>query len=293
MRIPLATPLKTRTGDTSKDARLKNAYAEVKGEQSVVRHRPSARGGVEVGTGTAQGGIGLNINGTDTFIGFWGDTLTSYTGSGTSWASGTSYSIGDKVSYGWVDYWALTDHSGSTPPSSDWSTSYVPAVPFAGTYATLLYGTSNLEYNRSNITKSSGKWYWEVTITADDSGQSDLHSVGFKSSLLGTTGVIFRWDSYPLGIVGTKLDGTIGGVASGVAPPIIGETLGISFDAALSNITVHFPDGNDVSVNLNSSYGNHYAQFELLSGANGTVNFGASAFVYAVPSGYNSGLYTL
>ena len=40
MRIPLPTQLKTRVGNISKDARLKNSYTEIRGESGVVRKRP-------------------------------------------------------------------------------------------------------------------------------------------------------------------------------------------------------------------------------------------------------------
>lgn len=137
MRIPLSTNLKTRTGAPDKDARLKNAYVESKGPvndpnnppQTMVRKRPIAQGGIAVGTGTAQGMIGFNIGSTPYIIGVWGDTLTNYTGGGTNWNGGTSYVTGDHVSYGFKDYWATTDHSGSQPPSANWSSVYVPSVP--------------------------------------------------------------------------------------------------------------------------------------------------------------------
>jgi len=175
-RIPLSTDLKTRTGAPDKDARLKNCYVEVRGESSAVRRRPSAQGGVAVGSGTAQGGIGFNIGGTDYFIGVWGDTITPYTGGGTTWDSGASYSIGDHVSVGFVDYWALTDNTNSQPPSADWNEGYVPPIPAIG-YATLDATTPYLTISGNNVSdpsdnsssvissigKSSGKWYWEVT----------------------------------------------------------------------------------------------------------------------------------
>lgn len=132
MRYPLSTTLKTRTGvPEGKDARLKNAYVEVRGEQSVVRKRPQAQGGVPVGTGTAQGGIGLTVGGVDYIYTVNGDVgaLDTLATAGTTWNSGTSYVIGDHESYNFVDYWALTDHSNSQPPSADWSTSYVSEVP--------------------------------------------------------------------------------------------------------------------------------------------------------------------
>lgn len=106
MRIPLATTIKTRTGvPAGKDARLVNSYAEVKGEQSVVRKRPCCRGGVSVGTGTAQGGIGFTLNGTDylyTFNGDTGalDTLASIASTLTNignWSASTSYLIGEYI----------------------------------------------------------------------------------------------------------------------------------------------------------------------------------------------------
>ncbi len=60
MRIPLATDYKARTGNPDKDARLKNSYVEVKGEQSVVRKRPAITFNATIGSGTAQGGIAVN-----------------------------------------------------------------------------------------------------------------------------------------------------------------------------------------------------------------------------------------
>lgn len=54
MRFPLATQLKTRSGDLTKDARMKNALAEIKGDQSVARKRPGFADLGLVGTGVAQ-----------------------------------------------------------------------------------------------------------------------------------------------------------------------------------------------------------------------------------------------
>jgi len=99
MRIPIASDLKTRTGAPDKDARLKNSYVEIKGEQPIVRKRPSGQGGIPIGLGIAQGGIGLVIGGVPTIIAVWDDTLIPYTGGSTNWNSGISYIIGDSV---WV-----------------------------------------------------------------------------------------------------------------------------------------------------------------------------------------------
>lgn len=147
MRIPLATSIKTRTGVPDKDARLKNAYVEGKGDpqspdyQSVVRKRPQAQGGIVTGSGIAQGGIGFSIAGVPYFIGVFGDAAngsaltggsTAITPSGasvgTNWAAGTGYAAGQMVSVDFVDYWAINDNTGSQPPSSHWSRSFVPAI---------------------------------------------------------------------------------------------------------------------------------------------------------------------
>jgi hypothetical protein len=123
MRIPLPTDLKTRTGAPDKDARQKNSYVETKGEGAIVRKRPSAQGGIPIGTGVAQGGIGLNINGTPYFIGFWADTMQPYTGGGTSWNAAVSYLMGDYASVDFEDYWAIDTNPSSLnqndPPQSD------------------------------------------------------------------------------------------------------------------------------------------------------------------------------
>lgn len=74
-RIHLPTNLKTRTGvPEGKDARIKNGYVEVKGEQKVVRKRPSAHEGIPIGTGTAQGGIAISEGGTSYIYTVNGDT---------------------------------------------------------------------------------------------------------------------------------------------------------------------------------------------------------------------------
>lgn len=149
-RIQLATDLKTRTGVPDKDARLKNAYVEGRGDpqspdyQTIVRKRPIAQGGVAVGTGTAQGGIGFNIGSTPYFIGFWSDTLVNYTGGGTTWNSGAGYVVGDHVTENFVDYWANNDNTNSQPPNSNWSTSFVPSII---RYSVAAAPAGNLSYN--------------------------------------------------------------------------------------------------------------------------------------------------
>jgi len=318
MRLPLSTSLKTRTGaPEGKDARLKNAYVEVRGEQSVVRKRPQAQGGVAVGSGTAQGGIGLVINGTPSFIGFWGDTLTNYTGGGTTWAVGTSYSIGDHISYNFVDYWALTDHSGSTPPSANWSRSYVPAVPRI--YATwnpadcsiyTILSNGNLTATqvnylgtgvRSTIGKSSGKWYWECTVIYCDAGQTLGIFIGvatFSSNISSFVGFDSNGWSYHENSTefGTPYKWNSGVSTSYGTVFTVGDVIGVALDMDAGTLEF-YKNGVSQGVAFTGITGTIFAALAMagLSPINPTkvtANFGASAFAYSVPSGYNSGLYT-
>lgn len=269
MKIQLATPLKARVGNTSKDARLKNAYAEVRGKQSVVRHRPSARGGVAVGSGVAQGGYGLVL--------FWADTPYVISEStGTSWNSGTSYSVGDHVSVGFVDYWAINDNTNSEPPSADWSDDYVPAEPvpayatWGNTLEMVLSGgdliatqTDSTENTSvvSTIGKSTGKWYWEISVT----------DTTFFGVMIGDTlPPVTSWRR-------TLNVGVVGGIA-------------LDMDSGIA----YFYKNNVLDATRTGLTGTIYAMAQAYStGAVAvTANFGATAFVYAPPVGYNSGLYT-
>lgn len=122
-RISLATDVRTRAGNPDKDARMKNAYIELRGDQSAARKRPSAQGGVVIAPGVPQGGSGLVV--------FWNDTPYPLTvGIGTTWNGGTSYTAGSHVSVDFVDYWAIDDNIGFNPTISPthWSRNVQPAI---------------------------------------------------------------------------------------------------------------------------------------------------------------------
>jgi len=313
-RINLSTDLKTRTGAPDKDARLKNCYVEVRGDQSAVRRRPSVQGGVAIGSGTAQGGIGIIISGVDYIYSVNGDvgTLDTLASAGTTWNSGASYSIGDHVSVEFVDYWALTDNTNSDPTTnpSDWERGYVPEVPFSGTYATwdqsgtgsgVQLSNGNLtvslggEFVKSTISKTSGKHYWELYI---DSIQIDVEiGIGAKSSSGVDPTYTVGWTSFGEHESWKILNGNAqvygdlygAGDIVGVALDLDSGTIeyflnGVSQGVAYSNLKVLAPSDQWFAF-LDESYG---AGFNCTL----TANFGASPFAYSVPSGYNSGLYT-
>lgn len=183
-RIPLSTGLKVRTGAPSgKDARLNNAYVEVKGEQTMVRKRPGAQGGVAVGSGTAQGMIGFNIAGVDKIIGVWGDVLTNYTGGGTNWSASSWYMVGDHVSVDFVDYWSVIDSNLNNNPVSSpsiWSryviseTQKYTTSPSAGVVV-VSWGESTVTYPNAYTTTRN----WQIIRVSDSSLLSS--GSGFRS----------------------------------------------------------------------------------------------------------------
>lgn len=315
MRLPLATDLKTRTGAPDKDARLKNCYVESKGPmndpnnppQTAVRKRPSAQGGIAVGTGIAQGGInGLFV---------YGDVLYPVTQAMlTTCNNATNYSTGDHVTVNMVDFWATSNTVNTCPTGSsstaNWSTTFVSHLPShiyatwnpadSGAGITLSGGNLVVSGNgvsltsiRSTIGKSAGKWYWEITRTSGtviEAGEIGVckatdnigtyvgfNATGYAYEYSGTVGgsnkvnnnlfTIYDVSGYCLagGVVGIALDmdtGTIGFYLNGVY-------LGVAFSGLTGTFYAALTPWNDVI----------------------TTNFGASAFVYSPPAGFNSGLY--
>lgn len=94
MRLPLPTDLKTRTGAPDKDARLKNCYVEER--TNAVRKRCCAAGGIQAGTGIAQGGIAFNVGTTPYVFTVNGDVPTI---GGTDGGVLASYFLGAQTQY--------------------------------------------------------------------------------------------------------------------------------------------------------------------------------------------------
>jgi len=319
MRLNLATDLKTRTSaPEAKDARLKNCYVEVRGEQSAVRKRPIAQGGVTTLSGQAQGGIGITVGGIDYIYTVNGDiSALNVIGIGTTWLVGTTYSIGAQISHGFVNYWSLTDSNvGNTPVagSSSWSTSYVPAA--GKTYATwnpldkagaVTLSNGNLTGSilaqggvRATIGKPSGKWYFEYNITVNSfmTSPENLATVGVATlaSFLGNevgNGV----GGWGMGTYnGTSYKANGGSFTLYGAALVIPTVVGIALDMDAGTITFYI-DGASQGIAFSNLSGE--ATYPSIGGqgqggATLTVvaNFGASAFAHSVPSGFNAGLYT-
>ena len=289
-RIHLASNLKTRTGAPStKDARIQNGYIEVKGNDSAVRKRPAAQGGVSVGTGQAQGGIGLNIGGTPYIYTVNGDVGALNTSSiGTTWSSGTSYLIGDIVAYGFVNYWAKINNTNSNPTTNpaDWSTSYMPAIPstfsptiLSSNYIAVISGAGLILSTTSALagggitagSHSSGKYYFEASVTLANPG-TDSCDIGIT-----TYSDAASWIS----------SGLSGGHTT---PGISGSIIGVAID--FDGLNIYFYQDGVLTGSTSVTSGTYYAACQIATtGGTDTVvfNFGQSAFTYSPPAGYTAG----
>lgn len=140
---------------------------------------------------------------------------------------------------------------------------------------------------RSTIGKSSGKWYIELIINAAIVN-SISHGVETTSeslsALCGATTAGYGYND-----VGQKktnnVDSAYGTALSN------GDKLGILLNMDDGEISIR-RNNTDFGVMFTGLSGTFYMAFSSGFGANSVIaNFGASAFTYSVPAGYNAGLY--
>lgn len=141
---------------------------------------------------------------------------------------------------------------------------------------------------RSVIGKSSGKWYWEVTVTTYDDIYAGVSSAGgsLDPAWYYTTGM--GW-SGPSGAL-LKNNSNVGSPGTYTT----GDVLGFALDMGGGTLELF---KNNVSKGSFSSLPTgtlHAVCGNNLSGGSGvfTANFGATALAYSPPSGFNAGLYT-
>uniref|UniRef100_A0A6M3JFF9 Putative tail fiber protein n=2 Tax=viral metagenome TaxID=1070528 RepID=A0A6M3JFF9_9ZZZZ len=146
---------------------------------------------------------------------------------------------------------------------------------------------------RATISKTAGKWYFEITTPG--------YLAGYRSVGVGTAAEALT------GIIGGTVEGW-GHLDSGIKYHTgSGGAWGANWsDADVIGVAVDLDVGK-IWISVNGSwYGDPVAgtgemysglsgtlfPMTSLSGGTSTVNFGASAFAYAVPSGFNPGWYT-
>jgi Kip1 ubiquitination-promoting complex protein 1 len=193
----------------------------------------------------------------------------------------------------------------ATPPSQ------TQAPPPPSTYATwnandksttLTLSSGNLVESsssgggvRATVSHSSGKWYWETTITALATGQPPvlgLASAGtpLSEGFFGSGEFTFFGSG-----TGTLIYGSFSHIAYG-ANTTTGDVIGVAADLDNRQITF-YKNGASMGLAYTSTLlpAGTYFPYICDPAAGGTsastTNFGQAAFKYTVPSGYNSGWY--
>lgn len=139
---------------------------------------------------------------------------------------------------------------------------------------------------KSTISKTSGKWYWEVTATST-TGNMVIGVAGTSASVSQYTGQnTDSWGYY--GVNKVLNNGTLTNTQPGYSNA---DVIGVALDATAKTVQF-YKNGVAVGTAVTGLPTTIFASV----GAGGsstsmTVNFGATAFVYGAPSGYTPGLY--
>lgn len=139
---------------------------------------------------------------------------------------------------------------------------------------------------RATIGKSTGKWYWELTVV---SGSYNLASVGPNTWSLAASAMSGCWGY--LQATGDAYNNSNGGVTYGATWTTAGDVIGVALDMTNGTVTM-YKNGSSQGTMASGLSGTFYPTWSTGNNAASlTANFGASAFAYSVPSGYNSGVY--
>lgn len=143
--------------------------------------------------------------------------------------------------------------------------------------------------------KSAGKWYWEITMTSS-TGNRDM---GVISTLSPSSFV--TWVGNQTASTGWGYYSTTGGFTGALfnngsitnsyfsADYTTGDVIGFALDAGGNTLKL-YKNGVLLTPTLALVGGNYFPAVSSNSAVY-TANFGASAFAYSVPSGYNAGYY--
>lgn len=141
---------------------------------------------------------------------------------------------------------------------------------------------------RATVGKSSGKWYWEVKLNTD-TGHHFLGGVSLGTLATSYLGVDLNgWALY-------SNDGSL--VHNGQHNPVVTAIFGtgavvdfaLDMNAGVLQVSLNGSPFATLAGGLSGTFYPAFDQYDV--GMQATVNFGASAFTYTPPAGYNAGLY--
>lgn len=141
---------------------------------------------------------------------------------------------------------------------------------------------------RANQGVSSGKWYWEITMTTINANPMVGVYLGTPAftSYVGETSA--GWSYFqPGNYVHSNTFNAYGASFSS------GDIIGVALDMDGGTITMYKNNTSQGQMASGLS-GTFYPALSLYSSiaCSATANFGASTMAYSPPSGYNAGLYT-
>jgi SPRY domain len=166
---------------------------------------------------------------------------------------------------------------------STWNPADAGSHGLSGGNLTASFGGSSVVGNTQY--KTSGKWYWELSLLGagywfvgvSNSSQNRATYLGSPNST-GQQSNVVSWQGSGAGPVGLSL--------------AAGDIIGLALDFTGGTLTVY--KNNVTSVTLTTlSTGALTPSFSGYTTSEAvTANFGASAFTYSPPSGFNPGWYT-
>jgi hypothetical protein len=223
-----------------------------------------------------------------------------YSGNSNNWnannislTSGSTYDSMLDVPTQWIGYSTTTDTSAVT--RGNYGTLNATSI---GADCTLSGGNLNFAYGSSStrnctmatIGMSSGKWYWEVLVTAQSA--SGTAAIGISS--LPSASDMPNYPGFNASGWGYLSDGTrynnLSGVSYG-ATYAANDVIGVAFDADVGSLVFYKNNTSQGTAYSSLTSGPYFPAIGDGSATNtwsGSINFGQRPFSYTPPSGFKT-----
>ena len=173
------------------------------------------------------------------------------------------------------------------PPSGNTYATWNPAdkstqVSLSNSNLTVTSAATNWKGVRSTISKSTGKWYWECTMYTVSNIMTGISSINRN---------VYSYPDAPNTATELYNIGTVYQPGNGYSFAINhGDVIGVALDADAGTITFYKNGTAGSTISVGTTASPYYASCSPYDSGL-TANFGATPFIYSVPSGYNAGLY--